>query len=183
MKNVIFLLASLTVLLADTKIIPYGVPLGEKLDKNLIIKNIQTTNAKTFLVKAPKPINNFEEYFVDTFQDKALNAYAKSVTFENDEYCNSSRNLYKKLKIDLNNKYGIPTYDLNYLNANSNWNDKKYYKMSLYRKDRLHFNIWGNEEFKIILRENAEVKGCYVVLTYVDKELDIKKKADLKKSL
>lgn len=164
---------------------PFGIALNKELSADIKVEDIDS-NLK-LIKNVPQPNNLFESYAVTVnSENKVVSLTALSNSYINDEYCFQSKANYDSIKEILISKYGIAIDSFDSLIRGSIWNEGKDYKTSLAKKERIHTDSWesvfNDSSVEITLSENADMKGCFIKITYVDKKLLEKYKKEQLKS-
>ena len=164
---------------------PFGIALNKELSADIKVEDID--DSLKLIKNVPQPNNLFESYAVTVNKEnKVVSLTALSNSYVNDEYCFQSKANYDSIKEILISKYGISTDSFDSLIKGSIWNEGKDYKTSLAKKERIHTDSWesvfNDSSVEITLSENADMRGCFIKITYVDKKLFEKYKKEQLKS-
>ena len=167
---------------------PFGIELGNTIKPTIKLTDLRNSDIK-FINNPPKPVSLFSTYAVQLNKNKdVIKVIGLTKTFEDDDYCYKSQEVYLKIENLLTKKYGKPTSKSNYLSSDSIWTNSREYKMSLVQNERFHYSKWDAvknfSNIQIYMEEGADRKGCYVKLIYSDNTLskeqnEEKEKADI----
>ena len=165
---------------------PFGIKLNQPLNKSIVFKDISDSDMK-IIDNPPKPVSLFTLYgaSLNKFK-KVTTVVGVGKTYEDDDYCFSSKADFTKIENILTKKYGAPSKNSDFLFYDSIWKDAKDYKMSFVKNERLHYTSWDAipeyPNTKIHLEESADRTGCFVKLVYKDKQLNLEQTKEQEKS-
>lgn len=156
---------------------PFGIELGKKLNKNIVLSEVNKQGNIRIVLNPLKPIGLFETYAVElSKENKVVVVYGIGKSYLNDSYCLSSQSDFSKVESILNRKYGISSDKSDFLYHDAIWKDARDYKMSLIKNERINYSKWENiKDFpnnSIFLIESADNGGCFIKIMYIDKKLN-----------
>jgi len=124
---------------------PFGLDMGyqfEKLDRGKEI------SPNYFLVNSvPKPNRFFETYAVEATPEAGV-CFIKALSndINTSVYGEGLRSEFKKMAGMIANKYGLPTKEVDRLTDGSIWDEPRDYMMSLKKRERTLWSMWGTSE-------------------------------------
>jgi len=127
----------------------FGINMGQSISSLDIIEEPGTG---VYQVNVPLPHNEFDSYLVvatENFGACKVSGIGKS--HGNDRYGTSVRSSFRKLSEALENKYGKPTEDFDFLRPDALWDDSDEWVMAILQNERFLNKFWTNL--------NGDVKG------------------------